>query len=273
MTVTNMLKGRQVVASLTNQSGGAVIAGDVVIVSAANDESFTTTTSAAYYSTEVGVALESIASAAAGRILLEGYAPLVNVSASATRGHYLFTHTVAKQATSSASYAAGSFGQIIKAGTTPSAILFPIVQAVVAPVYPKHASLWLDECVVAVGNALSRDVNDTYAYNNVAYSGSAAINDQFDLGFVIAAGTYTIKINYQKGPTCGIATITIDGGSSLGTIDTYAAGWASSVDTTLSSGALSAGYHKLSITMAAKHASSSGYRFGASKIMLIPAAY
>jgi hypothetical protein len=110
----------------------AIIAGDVVIVSAANDESFTTTTSAAYATTRVGVALESIAAAAAGRILLEGYAPLVNVSASATRGHYLFTHTVAKQATSSATYTAGAFGQIIKAGTTPSAILFSVGQAGVA---------------------------------------------------------------------------------------------------------------------------------------------
>lgn len=128
MTTQNMLRGRQVIASLTNQSGGAIIAGDVVIVSAANDESFTTTTSAAYNSTRVGVALESIAAAAAGRVLLEGYAPLVNVSASATRGHYLLTHTVAKQATSQAGYAAGAFGQILKAGTTPSAMIFPVAQ-------------------------------------------------------------------------------------------------------------------------------------------------
>lgn len=128
MTSLDMIRGRQVIATLTNQSGGAIIAGDVVIVSAANDESFTTTTSAAYNSTRVGVALDSIAAAAAGRILLEGYAPLVNVSASATRGHYLLTHTVAKQATSQAGYAAGAFGQIIKAGTSPSAMIFPVAQ-------------------------------------------------------------------------------------------------------------------------------------------------
>lgn len=124
----DMIRGRQVVQSLTNQSGGSVIAGDVVIISTANDESFTTTTSAAYNSTRVGVALDSIASSASGRVLLEGYAPLVNVSASATRGHYLLTHTVAKQATSQAGYAAGAFGQIIKAGTTPSAVIFPVAQ-------------------------------------------------------------------------------------------------------------------------------------------------
>lgn len=129
MTTLNMIRGRQVIASLTNQSGGAIIAGDVVIVSTANDESFTTTTSAAYNSTRVGVALESIAAAAAGRVLLEGYAPLVNVSASATRGYYLLTHTVAKQATSQSAYVAGAFGQILKAGTAPSAMIFPVAQS------------------------------------------------------------------------------------------------------------------------------------------------
>lgn len=164
MTVTNMLKGRQVVASLTNQSGGAIIAGDVVIVSAANDESFTTTTSASYNSTRVGVALESIAAAAAGRILLEGYAPLVNVSASATRGHYLLTHTVAKQATSQAGYAAGAFGQILKAGTTPSAMLFPVAQVgssgapTTTPYVTTAADAGLSAEVVIPGLAGSADI-------------------------------------------------------------------------------------------------------------------
>lgn len=121
----DLIRGRQVVQTLTNKSGGAVIAGDVVIIDTANDEAFTTTTTAAYNATQVGIALESIASNATGRVLLQGYAPLVNVSASATRGYYLLTHTVAKQATSGASFATGAFGQVLKAGTTPSAYIFP----------------------------------------------------------------------------------------------------------------------------------------------------
>lgn len=121
----DLIRGRQVVSTLTNQSGGPVIAGDVVVVDTAHDESFITTTTASYNASQVGIALDSIAAAASGRILLQGYAPLVNVSASATRAYYLFTHTVAKQATSSASFAAGAFGQVLKAGTTPSAFIFP----------------------------------------------------------------------------------------------------------------------------------------------------
>lgn len=121
----DLIRGRQVVQTLTNQSGGGVIAGDVVIVDTAHDESFVTTTTAAYTASQVCIALDTIAAAGTGRILLQGYAPLVNVSASATRGYYLYTHTVAKQATSGATFVAGAFGQVLKAGTTPSAYIFP----------------------------------------------------------------------------------------------------------------------------------------------------
>ena len=112
--------GRQVVLPLTNKSGGSVIAGDVVIIDTANDAAFTTTTTSAY-SGGVGVAQETIASNAVGRILLHGYAALVNVNASVTRGNYGKTHTVAKQATDAgASRIAGTFVQFLTGGTTPT---------------------------------------------------------------------------------------------------------------------------------------------------------
>lgn len=116
--------GRQVVVPLTNKSGGAIIAGDVVVIDSANDEAFTTTTSAAS-TVGVGVAQEAIASNAVGRVLVGGYAALVNVAASVTRGDYGTTHTVAKQATSTASRSAGTFCRFLKGGTTPSAYVFP----------------------------------------------------------------------------------------------------------------------------------------------------
>src|SRR5258707_444188 len=90
--------GRQVVIPLTNKSGGSVGAGDVVIIDTGNDEAFTTTTTGRA-EVSVGVAQETIANNATGRVLVEGYAALVNVPASVTRGHYIETHTVAKQAT------------------------------------------------------------------------------------------------------------------------------------------------------------------------------
>src|SRR5512143_2286373 len=116
--------GRQVVLPLTNKSGGGVVAGDVVIVDTTNNDAFTTTTSA-NSTGGVGIAQETIANNAVGRVLFNGYAALVNVNASVTRGHYGATHTVAKQATDAgASRAAGTFCQFLTGGTTPDAIIY-----------------------------------------------------------------------------------------------------------------------------------------------------
>lgn len=122
-TATDMIRGRSNIVTLTNNSGGALVAGDVCIQDTSGDEYVTTTTSAAS-TQKVFIAAESIASAAAGRFYESGYCPLVNVNASVTRGRFLFTHTVAKQAAENASYGAGAFGRILKSGTTPSAIIY-----------------------------------------------------------------------------------------------------------------------------------------------------
>lgn len=115
--------GPQVVATLTNKSGSSVAAGDVVILDTANDTAFTTTTTGQAEVT-VGIAQATIANNASGAVLLSGTAALVNVPSSMTRGRYLETHTVVKQATGSATRRAGSFGQFTTAGTTPSAVIW-----------------------------------------------------------------------------------------------------------------------------------------------------
>jgi hypothetical protein len=123
MTTTNTY-GRQVVLPLTNKSGGSVAAGDVVIVDTTNNDAFTTTTSGAFVGM-IGVAQETIASNAVGRVATSGYAALVNVNASVTRGNFGKTHTVVKQATDAgASRTTGTFCQFLTGGTTPDAILF-----------------------------------------------------------------------------------------------------------------------------------------------------
>lgn len=119
----DMIRGRSNIVTMTNNSGGALIAGDVCVQDTTADENVTTTTSAASTS-KVFIAAESIGIGAAGKFYESGYCPFVNVSASATRGYFLFTHTVAKQATSASGYAAGAFGRVLKAGTTPSAIIY-----------------------------------------------------------------------------------------------------------------------------------------------------
>lgn len=122
-TPLDMIRGRSNVVTLTNNSGGGLVAGDVCIQDTSADEKVTTTTSAASV-LKVFVAAETIANGAAGRFYESGYCPLVNVNASVTRGRFLFTHTVAKQAAENATYGAGAFGKILKSGTTPSAIIY-----------------------------------------------------------------------------------------------------------------------------------------------------
>lgn len=117
--------GRQVVVPLTNKSGGSVAAGDVVIIDTTNNEAFTTTTSGGFTG-GVGIAQETIANNATGRVLTDGYAALVNVNASVTRGNFGKTHTVVKQATDAgSSRTGGTFCQFLTGGATPTARVFP----------------------------------------------------------------------------------------------------------------------------------------------------
>lgn len=116
--------GNRIIVPLTNKSGGGVVAGDVVIIDTSNDSAFTTTTTSGFTGL-LGVAVETIASNATGRICIQGAVDLVNVNASVTRGDYGKTHSVAKQATDAgASRAAGAFCQFNTGGTTPKATLF-----------------------------------------------------------------------------------------------------------------------------------------------------
>jgi bifunctional DNA-binding transcriptional regulator/antitoxin component of YhaV-PrlF toxin-antitoxin module len=124
MANLDLIRGRQVVIPLTNRSGSEVAEGDVVILDSTSDESFKTTTTARYDDTLVGVAQETIANLGVGRILVAGYAPLVNVDAAVTRLHFMETFTVAKQAHGNAARRTGSTGQFLSSGTTPSAHLW-----------------------------------------------------------------------------------------------------------------------------------------------------
>lgn len=116
--------GRSVILPLTNQSGGSVAAGDVVYLDTAHDDSFTTGTTSAYTG-GIGIAQQAIGAGSVGLVLVQGYASLVNVNASVTRGDYGKTYTVAKQATDAgADRVAGAFCQFLKGGTTPDAMVW-----------------------------------------------------------------------------------------------------------------------------------------------------
>ena len=119
----DMIRGRSNIITLTNNSGGTLSAGDVCVQDTGSDEYVTTTTSGSSTS-KVFISAETISSGSSGRFYESGYCPLVNVNASVTRGHFLFTYTVAKQATGSPTYSTGAFGKILKSGTMPSAIIY-----------------------------------------------------------------------------------------------------------------------------------------------------
>lgn len=108
----DIIRGRQVILTLTNRSGGALNDGDVVIVDIANDESFTTTVVAGSLLV-MGVVQEDIANLAAGRVLVEGYAAVVEVNDATARGDFLKTSTVATRATSQATMDAGVFAKAL----------------------------------------------------------------------------------------------------------------------------------------------------------------
>lgn len=173
--------GRQVVLPLTNKSGGAVVAGDVVIVDTTTAGSFTTTTSAASTAL-VGIAQESIANNAVGRVLLSGYAALVNVNASVTLGHYGATHTVAKQAASAgAARGAGTFCQFLSGGTTPDAMVWATDMGAGSGIAASLAD--------AAGDMLVATAADTWAkqVNNLAASAAPAVTDDSGDGYSIGS--------------------------------------------------------------------------------------
>lgn len=127
MTTQLDVQGRRTILYPVNKSGGSVALGDVVVGDASNDDAFTTTTTSAYIGSWVGVVIEAngIANNASGRVCVEGYVAQVNLSGSTTRGHFIKTHTVAKQgADAGATRVIGAFAVTGTTSATPTATLF-----------------------------------------------------------------------------------------------------------------------------------------------------
>lgn len=139
---TALLSYQSVIAYLTNNAGADLPAGSVVILDTGDDESIETTTSA-QSTLKVGVTLEAITDGELGPVVIGGYVPLVLVTASVTRGHYLETSTTAGQATANSARRAGSFGQLLTGGTTPTAILFDSSDTSAAISFPGGSTTFL----------------------------------------------------------------------------------------------------------------------------------
>lgn len=92
-------------------------------------------------------------------------------------------------------------------------------------------------------------------------------NDSITFDFVAAAGTFSLEFYHLVFTSYGIYTIKIDG-TSVGTIDGYALSLATVRDTLTGISIATSGQHTLTLLMATKNASSSGYTGAAERIVL-----
>lgn len=106
------------VVELTNRSGASVAAGDVVILDTANDSSFTTTATANVVGA-IGVADETIANAALGKVQVGGLATVATTGV-ISRGNRLATSTTDKRAKGSTAVGAGDFAAAATAHAGPT---------------------------------------------------------------------------------------------------------------------------------------------------------
>lgn len=172
--------GRNVVLALTNQSGGSVAAGDFVYLDTAHNDSFTTGTTSAY-SGAIGVAQQAIGSGNVGLVLIQGYASLVNVNASVTRGHYGYGYTVAKQATDAGtSRITGTCMQFLTGGTTPDAVVWQ----------PDLGGTALTNPMNAEGDVIYGGSSGTPTRLAVGTAGYALISNGTDPAWSDFGGTY-----------------------------------------------------------------------------------
>ena len=150
--------------------------------------------------------------------------------------------------------------------TTPSGITLAASQvtgtAVVEGSLPYSAVVPAFVQVNATSGTLVQEYFAACAYNARAYCTPSASADLYmEWTVFVAAGTYTLRTIYRAQTVGGIASISIDGGSALGTtIDMYAAANASNNITDITGIALTAGRHTIRFTGAQKNPSSTGYQ-------------
>jgi hypothetical protein len=180
--------GRLVVDVQTNKSGGAVAYGDVVINDATTAHSFTTTTTGGFTAGTIGVCIEpnGIASNATGRIQTQGYCAQVNTNASVTLGYFLKTHTVAKQATGSATRVVGSFGVAMSTATNPAVMLWGFPDASSATGNVATDAIWDAAGDLAVGTGADTAAKLTKgAAGTVPTAGASTLAYAFPPGYEI----------------------------------------------------------------------------------------
>lgn len=142
-----------------------------------------------------------------------------------------------------------------------------------ANVYPVQATMWMDEVVVVSGNTpiyemLGAPISLQAYYHAVFQPFPWSNGDSVEVGFHLAAGTYTLYALGWTGNSFGIIDWSVDG-VVVGTQDWYSvAATYSVVQSTANVVVPTSGNHTLRLTINGKNAGSSSYRWGLSKIWL-----
>ena len=118
------------------------------------------------------------------------------------------------------------------------------------------------------GMTFTRYQSSSYLGGGLGGSDSAAsVNNTIKFDVLLDAGTWAIDVLYTSSTGYGIVTFDL-GGASLGTIDMYSAGANNNASTISGITVSAAGYYTLTLTVASKNASSSGYRSAYNLIVL-----
>jgi|GEM_PF-4919362 len=112
--------------------------------------------------------------------------------------------------------------------------------------------------LTAINGAWGLTMNSNHADNTQINAPGPAIDNQVDFYVNLPSGTYSCIVHGQKDSSYGIATLKIDD-VAVGTQDWYAAGSTVTSQTTANIAVATSGIKKLSVVMASKNASSSGY--------------
>ncbi len=130
------------------------------------------------------------------------------------------------------------------------------------PIGPLSQSIHYDVCNFTSGGPLTITNSSEYLYGIKMYQASALGSpiSVFNYSFLMAPGTYNLKIFGNKSPTGGIFSFSVDDGNHI-SFDTYASAttpgmfYPGSTKINLTTD----GYHTLNVFCSGKNSSSTGY--------------
>lgn len=134
--------------------------------------------------------------------------------------------------------------------------------------YPIAATLWHDDATIITGAALTITQDSAQRYAFWAYQNAPANGDTFEYSFLLAAGTYTLRVLGMTANSRGMIDWKIDGTTVVSGQDWYNGSLTYNVVKTASVTVATDGVHTLRGIVNGKNASSSAYQMLLTKIWI-----